>query len=325
MKLRQIILALLFFTSLMAAASSDITAKSELDSVYLLMGKQTRLHVNVMGPLSETGGLMAIDSMWKDVEIISMGEPVIEDLGNNRKELRQDIIIQSFDSGMYTLPPVIYMQEGETIFTNRPVLKVLPVAVDSMTTVHDYADVADVDRHFFDYFPDWFTDYGAWILLTLIVIAICLFVYFKWLRKGKIPLIPAKKPVPPYQLAISKLEELRNEHLCERGEEKEYYTRLIDILRIYLDKRFGINAMEMTSTQIKHALRANENTRVPERYMSRILEIADFVKFAKVRPLPDDNEQAFRSAIQFVEDTKPVETPEEGDTKSPETNNEKIN
>ncbi len=321
MKLRQLISIVLLSLGLMTFAASEFSAKSELDSVYLLMGKQTRLHVNVVGPLSETGGIVAIDSMWKDVEIISMGEPKINDLGNNRKELRQDIIIQSFDSGMYPLPPVIYLQEGETIFTNRPVLKVIPVAVDSMVTVHDYADVADVNRHFFDYFPDWVTDYGAWILLTLAVIAISLFIYLKWLRKGQIPLIPAKKPVPPYQLAIQRLEELRNEHLCERGEEKEYYTRLTDILRSYLDKRFGINAMEMTSTQIKNALRSNEATRLPERYMTRILEIADFVKFAKVRPLPDDNEQAFRSAMQFVEDTKPEETPDTDDSKPIEVNN----
>ena len=313
MKLRQLISIVLLSLGLMTFAASEFSAKSELDSVYLLMGKQTRLHVNVVGPLSETGGIVAIDSMWKDVEIISMGEPKINDLG--------DIIIQSFDSGMYTLPPVIYLQEGETIFTNRPVLKVIPVAVDSMVTVHDYADVADVNRHFFDYFPDWVTDYGAWILLTLAGIAISLFIYLKWLRKGQIPLIPAKKPVPPYQLAIQRLEELRNEHLCERGEEKEYYTRLTDILRSYLDKRFGINAMEMTSTQIKNALRSNEATRLPERYMTRILEIADFVKFAKVRPLPDDNEQAFRSAMQFVEDTKPEETPDTDDSKPIEVNN----
>ncbi|MDE6459489.1 MAG: cell wall anchor protein, partial [Paramuribaculum sp.] len=55
----------------------------------------------------------------------------------------------------------------------------------------------------------------------------------------------------------------------------------------------------------------NDETRVPRKYMSAILETADFVKFAKVRPLPDDNEAAFRSAKQFVEDTKPATEPEQ--------------
>ena len=299
-----------------------MVAKASLDSVYILMGKQTSLHIEVVGNLDPSGGINTVDSMWKDVEIVSIGEPAIEDLGNNRKELKQDIIVQSFDSGMYTLPPVYYVQEGIKVATNQPVLKVVPVPVDSMATIHDFADISDVDRHFFDIFPDWMTDYGVWILLSLAVIGLALFIYFKWLRKGKIPLVPTKKPVPPYQLALLHLDALRNEHLCERGEEREFYTRLTDILRVYIDKRFGINAMEMTTTQIKRALKDNEFTRISERHMAKILEIADFVKFAKVRPLPDDNEKAFRSAVQFVEETRPVETTDESkSTESTEQNN----
>lgn len=80
--------------------------------------------------------------------------------------------------------------------------------------------------------------------------------------------------------------------------------------------------MEMTTTQIKRALKDNEFTRISERHMAKILEIADFVKFAKVRPLPDDNEKAFRSAVQFVEETRPVETTDESkSTESTEQNN----
>ena len=154
------------------AAPSRFTAKVQLDSVYILMGKQTPLHVEIVGPLTETGGIITADSLWRDVEVASLSEPVITDLGNGRKQLNQDVIIQAFDSGMYTLPPVIYLQEGETVFSNTPVLKVLPVPVDSMVTVHDYADVADVNRHILDYFPDWFSDYGIWIILAIILVAV---------------------------------------------------------------------------------------------------------------------------------------------------------
>ncbi|MDE5633555.1 MAG: hypothetical protein K2I51_02675, partial [Muribaculaceae bacterium] len=44
----------------------------------------------------------------------------------------------------------------------------------------------------------------------------------------------------------------------------------------------------------------------PNRYMRNILQIADFVKFAKVRPLPDANVRAFNEALQFVEETRPA-------------------
>lgn len=299
--------------------ATGITATAKLDSAMLLMGKQTALHINVVGPLKTEGQLSVIDTMWRNIEIIDMGLPEVTDLGNNRKELKQDIIIQSFDSGMYAVPPVIYIQPGDTVSTNSPVLKVIPVPVDTLKTIHDYADVSDVDRKVLDYVPDWMTDYGVWILLALIVTGLAIFVYYKWLRQGKLPLLPKKKPVPPYNLAISSLNNLRSQNLCERGEEKEYYTRLTDILRVYLDGRFHINAMEMTSTQIMEAIRSNDDTRQSEPMMKQILEIADFVKFAKVRPLPEDNKLAMESAIRFVEDTKPVEKPEPAESTKAES------
>ena len=304
-RLHTLLLAVALFAGLCANGANTVI-KASLDSAYLLMGKQTLLHVSVVGNLPDNCNVQVVDTAWRDVEIIGISEPTYKDLGNNRKELLQDVIVQSFDSGMYTLPPIYFIDGGETIASNRPVLKVLPVAVDSMITVHDYADVVDIKRHFLDYLPDWLSDYGIWILLALAIIGGAAFVYFKWLRKGKLPLMPVKKPVPPYQLAMQQLQTLHDEHLCEKGEEKEFYTRLTDILRTYLDARFGINAMEMTSTQIRRSLRENADTKMSEKYMSRILEIADFVKFAKIRPLPEDNASAYKSALQFVEDTKPA-------------------
>ena len=91
---------------------------------------------------------------------------------------------------------------------------------------------------------------------------------------------------------------------------KEYYTELVDILRQYLQGRFGINAMEMTSSQIVRALRSNPETRMTADEMRGVLSVADFVKFAKVRPLPDDNVKAFNRATNFVDSTKPAPEPE---------------
>ncbi|MDE6324123.1 MAG: cell wall anchor protein [Paramuribaculum sp.] len=305
-----IIFISVFLASSFATSAAQIKATATLDSVAILMGKQTALHIEVVGELSSEGSLGVIDSMWRQVEIIDMGHPEISELGNGRRELRQDITIQSFDSGMYAIPPVLYLQPGETVATNSPVLKVIPVPIDTLKTIHDYADVHEIDRKLFDYLPDWATDYGLWILLAIVVIGLSLFVYFKWLREGKIPLLPKRKPIPPYNLAIQQLTHLKSEKLCEKGEEKQYYTRLTDILRAYLEGRFGINAMEMTSTQILQSLQSNEETRDSHKMMELILETADFVKFAKVRPLPEDNMTVMESAVRFVEETKPADHPE---------------
>ena len=67
--------------------------------------------------------------------------------------------------------------------------------------------------------------------------------------------------------------------------------------------KLHINAMEMTSSQIIETLHRNEETKAVNRQLRDILEMADFVKFAKMRPLPDDNEQVMRYAETFVEET----------------------
>jgi len=119
-----------------------------------------------------------------------------------------------------------------------------------------------------------------------------------------------KKPEPtPYEVAMRDLRELKTKNLWEQGMEKEYFTRLTDILRTYLDRRFGINAMEMTSREIINRL-YDSDVKDKRDYVRQILNVADFVKFAKVRPLPADNIAAYDNAVRFVEETKPEPQPD---------------
>lgn len=312
MKKLLIFLSLLIGVSIFVASQSrkSISVKASLDSAYILMGNKTSIHIEIVGELDGTGYFVNNDTAWKTLELSSESEPTLSDLGNNRKELKKDLIIQGFDSGMYTIPPIVYVQGNETIASNAVSLKVIPVNVDTLRTIHDYADVESPGSNFFDFIPDWMTDYGWWILLGLIVIAGGIYLYVIW-RKGKLKaLIKKKKVLPPYDVAMIAFRELKSKNLCERGQEKLYYTDLTDILRNYLAGRFGINAMEMTTSQIRQSLLENEATKPSEPLISKVLEIADFVKFAKVRPMPSDNTAAFINAVQFVEDTKPTEEPE---------------
>lgn len=88
--------------------------------------------------------------------------------------------------------------------------------------------------------------------------------------------------------------------------EKEYFTDLTDILRSYLYERFGINAMEMTTRQIMDKIYESD-LKDKKDYVKQILNVADFVKFAKVRPLPADSIAAYENAKKFVEETIPAE------------------
>lgn len=310
MKLHRILTSAMFAAALTASAAGDVTLKQSLDSAYLMMGRTTTLNIELLGNGSTTDGSIVVskNAYPKEVEVSLPGTGDTTIMDNNRYQIRRQITIQSFDSGVWQLPPVLYIERGETIASNPLALKVIPVPVDTLRDIHDYAGVHDSGSKWYDSLPDWLVDYGLWILLGLIVIAGGAWAYFRYFHKKKTGDVAVKvvKKAPPYEEAVKQLNELRDEHLCENGMEREYYTRLTEILRTYLQERFGINAMEMTSSQILDELEKREETRMPRLIMNRILEMADYVKFAKVRPLPDDNINAWRSAMQFVEDTKPL-------------------
>lgn len=303
-----VLCAVLLLAAVPFMQGANTTVTASIDSAYIVMGKQTALHLEILDD-SKLGNLLLnndTDTLVKEVEIIRMLPADTSNLGNDRYQIKQDIIIQSFDSGLYTLPPIQYVKGNDTFSSNTLILKVLPVPVDTLQTIHGYADVVSPAFHFFDFIPDFITDNWVWILLGLLLIAALVVAYCVMTKRVRIQIAPPQRPIPPYQLAMESLNKLKEEKLCEKGQEKEYYTRLTDILRIYLERRFGINAMEMTSSQIIKSLYANDETKRPISYMKQILEVADFVKFAKVRPLPDDNVKSFNSAVEFVEATKPV-------------------
>lgn len=306
----------LLFTAAPCMRAQSVRIESKLDSATLMMGRVTALNVTVVKPAAERGRIVIpADSMTANVEIVGEAASDTTNLGNGIEEIKRRIILQSFDSGVYMLKPILYVSPlGDTIASDRPVLKVIPVNVDSLTTIHDYADAQDGEHNFFDFLPDFMSTWWFWLIAGVVLATIGIILYFHYAKKGKIAIKLRKPEEPPYERALRSLNTLRAQHLCEQGREKEFYTRLTDILRVYLDSRFNINAMEMTSSQILQALERNEATRLPRLHMSQLLEIADFVKFAAQRPLPDDNVKAFNNAMQFVEDTKPTEPQKDDST-----------
>lgn len=307
-------------------AAGPVKVTTTLDSAYIIMGKQTAMNVEIVQDKGTKGRFLNVgDTLSAQIEVAAVSKPDTNAIGSDREEIRQQIILQSFDSGVYTVNPLIYATQFDTVVSNALVLKVIPVPVDSMATVHDYAPVAVPKIRIWDYMPDAVVDYW-WVILILAFLALAGVAAWVWYKKRSLveALMPQKKVVPPYEMAIQQLTKLKEEKLCENSREKEFYTRLTEILRTYLERRFGINAMEMTSTQILQQIKSNETTKPSATLMKQILEMADFVKFAKVRPLPDDNVRSYNHALEFVEATKPLpepQTPETAQSPDAKTNN----
>lgn len=301
-------------------ANAKSSIKVTLDSAYIMMGKQTGLNVQVTDHSDNRGEIIINkDSFPKEVELSSRQPSETRSETSGTQLIKARYIIQSFDSGAYRIPPLMYVSGKDTAFSNSVTLKVIPVDVSKLADINPEEGTMETESRWFDWIPDFLTDNWLWIVIGLVIIGGAVCTYLILSKKISVNIIPAKKPEPPYQIAMKKLSALKNEQLWENGQDKEFYTRLTDILREYLELRFGINAMEMTSTQINDALHKNEETRQSNALMKQILEVSDFVKFAKVKPLRDDNIKSFDAAIRFVENTKPAEqtvSGTEGDPKS---------
>lgn len=317
-------ISVVFLTLLcVVAASAKVSVTARLDSVNLLMGKLTTLSLEVVQDKGKPGGF----PMFRDVDpskgYVGVCGDSIElrtsykadtiELGSNRIQINYQVPLQAFDSGTFRLPQFVYVSESDSARSNALTLNVVPVNVTAEDPIAGFAQVAEPENSsLLDAVPDWIYDYWWVILILVLAIIGTLWAMKRYKKEGS---VLKKKPQPsPYEVAITKLRELKAKNLWEQGMEKEYFTQLTEILRVYLDRRFGINAMEMTSREIMDHL-YNSDVKDKRDYVRQILSVADFVKFAKVRPLPADNIAAYENAVKFIEETKPVVVPESEDNK----------
>ena len=315
-KYSYIIFCLAILMCSFTAVAGNVIVSAKMDSAVLLMGKKSAIHLEIVQDKGAIGRLVG-DCVTPDTlnafgEVSKRLDADTTDLGNERIQINRDIVIQSFDSGLYVIPPFRFVVEKDTFLSESLSLKVLPVKVDSLSCIHDYKHVESPEFFFSDLFPEFIVKNWWVILLCLLLLAGIIYSYFRWFKKVNVPFVTKTVVViPPYDEAIMELTRLKSEKLWEAGQDKEYFTRLTDILRNYLDRRFGINAMEMTTGQIMAALRKNEETMPVNDQLNKILDMADFVKFAKMRPMPEDNEVAYQRAMNFVNETKPAPVSED--------------
>lgn len=332
MYIKKILISLIgILTISIPSLSAPLHISAELDSTVMLMGHQTLLNVSINQAKGEKGHLPILNLINETGIVglcgdsVELRAPIKVDTieTDGRLKIDYQLPVQSFDSGFYRLPSIAFAVGHDTVYSKPLMLKVVPVLVDANTPISDYANVSDPEnKSIFDIIPDWVLNYWWVILIVILVIVASILAWIKYRKDGYI--IPKKPQPTPYELAIMRLQDLKAKKLWESGMEKEYYTDLTDILRIYMYGRFGINAMEMTSRQILGVMKNSKELRGERDYIRQILNMADFVKFAKVRPLPDDCIASYENAFKFLEDTKPQPVEEEATQSSKSKSNKKI-
>jgi len=295
----------LLFDGIVFAQRTLIDVK--IDSADIWIGEQTVLHLTVTTDRDKAVQiLIPPDTLMRGVEVLSLSKPDSSVIENNRLLIKQDLLITSFDSALYLLPPFKVIDGGQdTIYSNQVALKVstVPVNTDAPEEFFDIKNIWKPPFVWADYYPFIFG-----VLLALFLI--CAAGYIIQRMRNHKPILTFAKEVPklpPHEQAIKELNGIKQQKLWQQGRTKEYYTLITETLRKYIAGRFGINAMEMTSGEILHIILREEEAESVYDNLKEILQIADFVKFAKLNPLPDENELTISYAYLFVNQTKQVE------------------
>jgi len=306
------------FLSLFLVNGQEIKVKTALEHDSIWLGDQIKLLIVVEQPAGTKIQFPQLPDSIQKIEILNKSKIDTSKLDGTRIQLKQTYLVTCFDSGAHYIPPFKFvLKRGistDSLKSNdlRLFVKLPPVDLKKPP--------ADIKKPFTA--PVTLKEIAPWLLGIILIGAIVFLVIYAISRyKRNKPLFqrPPKPKLPPHVIALQELDKLKGEELWQHEKVKDYYTRLTDIVRIYIEDRFRISAMEQTTFEILSDFKSKE-TEVDKKSVTElkeILELADFVKFAKLTPLPDENHKMLSNAYLFVKETtvdtvievpKPIET-----------------
>ena len=299
------ILTLFFLFSV--ADGQDVTVTSRLDTSRIYIGDQIIYTISVDQPDDIVLDFKPLrDTLIRNIEILSGPVQDTINTSEGRLIIENKYLITSFDSGYYRIPPVYAELKNENgikrFYSEYNPLEVMRVNLTPPDTIEKIFDIVKPYKaplSISEVFP-WF------LLVALVAIAIWgLIVLIRKFKKSETGPEPEIDPDPPHIIAFRELERLREEELWQKGDVKKYYSRLTEILRQYLERRYGVNSLEMTTSETLNAL-VESGFKKDEAYstLKSVLNDADLVKFAKYKPEPAENDKSFSNSWQFVEVTK---------------------
>lgn len=279
-------------------------AVAKIDTTTMLIGDQIKMNLTFTVPANAKIYYPQItDTLTKAFEIVNKSKvDSIFSTDKKNLELKQTLVLTAFDSGFYVIPPIRlnFKLDKDTVThfveTEATLIEVKTLKIDTTLAIKDIKKPLSIPLTFKEILP-WFA--GGLILVAIIVGTIY---YFKRRKSGKV--FEFKKPkIPAHVIAFDELEKLKNEKLWQSNYIKEYHSKLSDIIRTYIENRFMIPAMEMITDDIIFSMKSQNLHDDLIVKLTRLLFIADLVKFAKEQPLPTEHEESFNNAYEFVKST----------------------
>lgn len=288
---------------LLKTATAQVSGKAAVDSTHMFLGDQMRLRLElsaqqgvVLEPLNLS--VVSADSVF---EVLAESKwDTLGTAGNNLR-LQKNLLFIAWDSGYQRLAaiPVVYKFGGktDTFFTRE-----IPIEIELLKVDTTLADIKPILKE-----PVKLQDFIWYILGAVGLALLILLVLYLRKRKKEEPVpVPQLVELLPHELAIQQLEELERQQMWQNGQVKGYHSALTYIVREYLEKRYGIQALEQTTDEILAQLLQRDFDLSLAQKLGDVLQTADLVKFAKAEPTAEFHERAMAVARAFILETKPA-------------------
>jgi len=268
----------LFASTSFFGFSQNPGISASIDSAQIKIGEQVIYSISVE---TDSTNLVVFPEgqTFKPMEVVESLKTDTSRIQNRFKLLKQYALTQ-FDSGSYTIPQQKILINDTPFLTDSIKVEVATVVVDTTKQkMYSIKPAMEVPSGF--EIPNWF-----WWLLSVLVI-IGLGYYFIRRKKKK---QEAEKYLPPYERALFELQQLDKSQLLENRQTKEYYSKLTEAVRRYLEDEINLRAMESTTSElityleIKMEAGKLKLSRETIEELKTILQRADLAKFANSRP-----------------------------------------
>ncbi len=270
-------------------AQNKTTVKANVDKNKILIGERLHLTLEADIPENEPIRFFIIDT----IPHFELDKQRIDTSYTSQGTfLKQVISMTSFDSGHWVIPA---LSLGEKITTDSiPV----DVAFSPMDTAQDYHDIKDI----IDVNPAkekekswlWYAIGGGALLIILLLVFL--------LRKKKPVVVAAAPAIDPYEEANKQLEKLQQEKL----DQKQYYSKLVDIFRVYVFKKKDIHSMQKTTDDLVVQLIGIPITKEQFEKLSQSLRLSDYVKFAKYVASAEDDKSTFETIKKTINEIEQI-------------------
>ena len=286
----------------LAAQTGAPAVSSTLEPAQIAVGDRARLVIRVE---HDAGASVT----WPDPESLGPFEVLERRVDGPRVEgdravSSAELVLTAFELGDLEVPALdieVVDADGNTVMleTEPAPVAVASVGLDEGGDIRAIRGPLDIPLNVLTLLP--------WLVGILLLAGIG---YWLWRRsRGRAPdsiLAPVEPPRPAHETAYEAFRILEAERLPERGEIKTFHIRASDIVRAYVEGRFGVDALEMTTREVLDGLRGQE---VPDdvRFdFRRLLERCDLVKFAKDRPVLERCREVIPLGRSLVDRTRVV-------------------